>query len=52
MLKKAKELGLNVRGVAFHIGVGCQEFEIFERAIRDSAEMFKIGTEMGHKMGE
>lgn len=52
LLKKAKELNLKVRGVAFHIGVGCEEYDIFVKAIRDSAEMFKIGAEIGHQMSK
>jgi hypothetical protein len=51
LLKMARELNLNVCGVAFHIGVGCQEYEIFRKAIKDSAEMFKFGKSLGHEMG-
>jgi ornithine decarboxylase len=52
LLKKARELNLNVSGVAFHIGVGCQEYEnIFRQAIRDSAAAFDFGKSLGHEMG-
>lgn len=50
LLRKAKELGLNIKGVAFHIGVGCLEYEIFEKAIKDSSEAFKYGNGLGLKM--
>lgn len=50
LLRKAKELGLNVKGVAFHIGVGCLEYEIFAKAIEDSSEAFKYGNSLGLKM--
>lgn len=50
LLRKAKELGLNVKGVAFHIGVGCLEYEIFAKAIKDSSEAFKYGNSLGLKM--
>lgn len=51
LLQKASELNLNIRGVAFHIGTGCQEYEIFAKAIKDSADMFTFGKSLGHEMG-
>lgn len=50
MLRKAKELNLNIKGVAFHIGVGCLQYEIFAEAIRDSAAAFDYGNSLGLKM--
>lgn len=50
LLRKAKDLNLNVRGIAFHIGVGCLEYEIFVKAIKDSAEAFDYGNSVGLKM--
>ncbi|KAL7048460.1 hypothetical protein ACKWTF_003350 [Chironomus riparius] len=50
LLKKASELNVNVRGVAFHIGLGCEDDGIYTKAIEDSAEIFRIGTALGHKM--
>ncbi|CRL08703.1 CLUMA_CG021237, isoform A [Clunio marinus] len=50
LLRKATELKLNVKGVAFHIGVGCLEYEIFIKAIKDSAAAFKYGNSLGLKM--
>lgn len=50
LLRKAHELGLNVKGVAFHIGVGCLEYEIFGTAIKASAEAFSYGNSLGLKM--
>ncbi|KAG5667924.1 hypothetical protein PVAND_015889 [Polypedilum vanderplanki] len=50
LLKKAKELNLNVKGVAFHIGVGCEEYEIFRKAIEDSSKMFEYGKSLGFNM--
>lgn len=50
LLRKARELGVNVNGIAFHIGIGCLEYEIFGRAISVSAEAFKYGKSLGHKM--
>ncbi|CAO1347328.1 unnamed protein product [Diamesa serratosioi] len=50
LMRKAKELDLNIKGIAFHIGVGCLEYDIFEKAIRDSADMFKYGKNLGFNM--
>ena len=50
LLRQAKELNLNIKGVAFHIGVGCLEYEIFAKAIKDSYEAFVYGKSLGLKM--
>lgn len=50
LLRKAKELDLNVKGTAFHIGANCLEYEIFAKAIRDSAAAFEYGNSIGLKM--
>lgn len=50
LMSKAKELDLNIKGIAFHIGVGCLEYDIFEKAIRDSAYMFEYGKSLGFNM--
>lgn len=50
LLRKAKELNLNIKGVAFHIGVGCLQYDIFAQAIEDSAAAFSYGKSLGLKM--
>lgn len=50
LLRKAKELNLNVKGIAFHIGVVCVNFEIFGKAIEDSAAAFEYGNSIGLEM--
>jgi diaminopimelate decarboxylase len=50
LLRKAKELNLNVKGTAFHIGANCLEYEIFAKAIKDSAAAFEYGNSIGLKM--
>ncbi|XP_021962431.1 ornithine decarboxylase [Folsomia candida] len=49
LLKKAKELELDVVGVAFHVGSGAANPRIFEKAIRDSKCVFKWAKEIGLK---
>ena len=50
ILKIAKELSLNVVGVAFHVGSGCQDPSTFYRAIQDSRTIFEVGRSLGFKM--
>jgi len=51
LLRRAAELKLNVKGIHFHIGFGCMEYEaIYAQAIKDAAEAFKYGSALGLKM--
>uniref|UniRef100_T1IXP3 ornithine decarboxylase n=1 Tax=Strigamia maritima TaxID=126957 RepID=T1IXP3_STRMM len=47
LLKVAKELNLNVVGVSFHVGSGCQEANALGDAIRVSRQIFDLGEAMG-----
>lgn len=49
LLAKAKELGLNVIGVSFHVGSGCFDSSAFSDAIRRSRMAFDMGREVGYK---
>lgn len=49
LLSTAKSLGLNVVGVSFHVGSGCQESEVFLRAIRKARQTFDEAIAMGFK---
>ncbi|XP_076105710.1 ornithine decarboxylase-like [Mytilus galloprovincialis] len=50
LLKYAKELTLNVIGVSFHVGSGCQEAEAYRAATEESRYVFDIGLAMGFDM--
>lgn len=52
LLKKGKELNLNIGGTAFHIGVGNEDVFIYEKALKDCAEIFEYGRALGFKMGK
>ena len=39
LLKEAQLLGLNIVGVSFHVGSGCQEPPVFLRAIREARKV-------------
>jgi len=47
LLELAKELGLNVSGVSFHVGSGCMSASSFVSAIRSANRVFKEAEELG-----
>lgn len=50
ILPLAKELGLNVVGVAFHVGLGAKDFSSIYKAVQDSRVVFDCGLAMGFDM--
>ena len=50
ILKMAKELSMDVVGVAFHVGSGCYNPYNFYKAIEDSRTVFDIGKSLGIHM--
>ncbi|XP_073846735.1 ornithine decarboxylase 1-like isoform X2 [Musca autumnalis] len=46
----AKELNLNVIGISFHVGTGCNELPAYDRAITESKILFDFGTKLGFQM--
>ena len=50
LLRKAKELGLKVIGISFHVGSRSQDPSAYERAIQESRGLFEVGQSMGHEM--
>ena len=49
LLAKAKELGLNVVGVSFHVGSGCFDPSAFADAIQRSRTVFDMGRNVGYE---
>lgn len=47
LLSLARDLGLSVVGVSFHVGSGCNEPAAFRRAITASAAIFQLAQQMG-----
>ncbi|NP_001158445.1 ornithine decarboxylase 1 [Saccoglossus kowalevskii] len=47
LLRVAKELGLNVVGVSFHVGSGCRDASAFSDAIQSSRMVFDYGSALG-----
>lgn len=50
LLEKAKELGLDVIGVSFHVGSGCTDPLTYSQAIADARCVFDMGNELGFNM--
>lgn len=50
LLKKAKQLDLNVIGVSFHVGSGCLEAEAFQKAIIAARRVFDEAQLIGYTM--
>jgi len=50
LLRKAKELGLNVVGIAFHVGSGASDPKAFRTALQLSRIAFDLAKEVGFKL--
>ncbi|XP_049925254.1 ornithine decarboxylase-like [Epinephelus moara] len=50
LLERARELGLEVIGVSFHVGSGCTESLAFKQAIADARHVFDIANLLGFRM--
>jgi len=50
LLKLASALGLDVVGVSFHVGSGCQDPPVFRRAIASARDLFDLGGQLGFSM--
>lgn len=50
LLNVAHSLGLNVVGISFHVGSGCQDPPVYERAISAARSLFDLGSQLGFNM--
>ncbi|XP_006626107.1 ornithine decarboxylase [Lepisosteus oculatus] len=50
LLERAKELGVDIIGVSFHVGSGCTDPDTFSQAISDARCVFDMGEELGFNM--
>ncbi|XP_073350151.1 ornithine decarboxylase-like [Pagrus major] len=50
LLQRARELGLEVIGVSFHVGSGCTESLVFKQAIADARHVFDTANSLGFQM--
>jgi ornithine decarboxylase len=50
LLALAKELDLNVAGVAFHVGSGASDPSAFRQAVRDARTVFDQAAVLGHEL--
>eukprot|EP00746_Dinoflagellata_sp_MGD_P012078 gnl/MRDRNA2_/MRDRNA2_125584_c0_seq1.p1 gnl/MRDRNA2_/MRDRNA2_125584_c0~~gnl/MRDRNA2_/MRDRNA2_125584_c0_seq1.p1 ORF type:complete len:487 (-),score=103.15 gnl/MRDRNA2_/MRDRNA2_125584_c0_seq1:23-1483(-) len=47
LIRTAKQRGLSIAGVSFHVGSGCKEPNSFEIALRDAKDVFALASEHG-----
>lgn len=50
LLRRARELGLRVRGVSFHVGSGCYSAQAFPDAVRRAAHVHDLAAAAGAPM--
>ncbi|KAK3090417.1 hypothetical protein FSP39_011674 [Pinctada imbricata] len=50
LLEAAKDLGLNVMGISFHVGSGCEEAEAFAVAVQQARDAFDAALQLGFDM--
>ncbi|KAJ8289508.1 hypothetical protein GJAV_G00002130 [Gymnothorax javanicus] len=50
LLEAAKNLGLNVIGVSFHVGSLCSNSDAYRKAIKDGREVFDMAAKLGYSM--
>jgi ornithine decarboxylase len=50
IIKVAKEHGMHLAGVSFHVGSGCQDSESFVKAIRNAKKVFDVAEAEGFQM--
>jgi ornithine decarboxylase len=50
LLQHAKDLGLDMVGVSFHVGSGCSDTGPYRDAIAAARRVFAMGTDMGFNM--
>lgn len=49
LIKVAKDIGLNLIGVSFHVGSGCKDTISYVKALKDARKVFDIAAEHGFK---
>ncbi|KAK2724254.1 ornithine decarboxylase-like [Artemia franciscana] len=50
LIRLAHELGIDLVGISFHVGSGCQEPEVFQRAISTAKDLFEYAATLGFQM--
>jgi len=48
LLEHAKRIGMNVKGISFHVGSGSRNPDAYWKALKSAREAYDIATGMGH----
>lgn len=49
LIRIARMMNLNIVGISFHVGSGCQDPPVFKRAITHAKKLFDLAKELGFK---
>lgn len=50
LLQQAKLMELDIQGVSFHVGSGCEDETVYNTALKDCRQVFDIAKELGFNM--
>ena len=50
LLLLAKTMDLNIQGVSFHVGSGCEDENVYNTAIRDCKTVYDMAKEIGYNL--
>lgn len=50
LLQQAKFMDLDIIGISFHVGSGCEDPAVFKSALQNCRQVYDIGKEMGFKL--
>lgn len=50
LLKVARQMGLNVMGISFHVGSGCRDYPVYYKAIGICKDLFDKAESLGFSM--
>uniref|UniRef100_A0A1B0ETM9 ornithine decarboxylase n=1 Tax=Lutzomyia longipalpis TaxID=7200 RepID=A0A1B0ETM9_LUTLO len=50
LLVNAKNLGMSVAGISFHVGSGCRDPPVYRKAIAQARELFDYARTLGYRM--
>ena len=50
LLQQAKFMDLDIMGISFHVGSGCEDPTVFKSALENCRQVYDIGNELGFKL--
>ncbi len=50
LIKKCKDLGMNLVGISFHVGTGTLDYKVYEAALQSVRQLFNLAEDVGLKL--